>query len=117
MQVFTSLSMGRFDRVVGQVAARGGGPGGLGRPWTLPLAERVLMVAVYYRTNLTMRQLGPLFAVSAATVHRVVAEIGPYLALEPVAGRDREPSRFTNGRGRALWELWMIVGAYWDAPS
>lgn len=38
-----------------------------GRPWSLPLAERVLMVAVYYRTNLTMRQLGPLMALEPAS--------------------------------------------------
>lgn len=39
-----------------------------GRPWPLPLAERVLVVAVYHRTNLTMRQLGPLFGASSSTV-------------------------------------------------
>lgn len=35
------------------------------------LADRVL-VAVYYRTNLTMRQLAPLFGCSSATVCRVI---------------------------------------------
>lgn len=40
------------------------------RPWGLPLAERVLVVAVYSRTNLTMRQLGPLFGISSLTVCR-----------------------------------------------
>ncbi|GHB91384.1 hypothetical protein GCM10010306_103210 [Streptomyces umbrinus] len=39
-----------------------------GRPWPLPLAERVLVVAMHYRTNLTMRQLGLLFRVSSSTV-------------------------------------------------
>jgi hypothetical protein len=47
------------------------------------LAERVLLVAVYYRTNLTMRQLAPLFGVSPATVCRVIQRLGPMLALEP----------------------------------
>src|SRR5690606_36968951 len=56
---------------------------GWGRPWRLPLAERVLLVAVYYRTNLTMRQLAPLFGISPATVCRVIQRLGPMLALEP----------------------------------
>ncbi|MFF9002140.1 hypothetical protein ACF1GW_22530 [Streptomyces achromogenes] len=29
--------------------------GGWGQPWRLPPAERVLLVAVYYRTDLTNR--------------------------------------------------------------
>lgn len=32
-----------------------------GRPWALTLSDRVLLVAVYWRTNPTMRQIGPLF--------------------------------------------------------
>ncbi|KOU87458.1 transposase, partial [Streptomyces sp. XY593] len=59
--------MDRFVKLVKVVRERGGdGPGG-GRPWCLPLADRVLLVAVYYRTNLTMRQLAPLFGISPAT--------------------------------------------------
>src|SRR4051794_38310256 len=38
----------------------------------LDLADRVLLVAVYWRTNLTMRQLGPLFGISHSAVHRVL---------------------------------------------
>ncbi|TGZ18398.1 hypothetical protein DV517_33710 [Streptomyces sp. S816] len=53
----------------------------------VPLAERVLMVAVYYRTNLTMRQLGPLFCVPSSTVCRVIRRLGPLLALEPLSAR------------------------------
>jgi hypothetical protein len=34
----------------------------------LLLAERILMVAVYYGTNLTVRQLGRLFGVFSSTV-------------------------------------------------
>jgi hypothetical protein len=53
----------------------------------------VLVVAVYYRTNLTMRQLGPLFGVSSSTVCRVIQRLGPLLALElaprPAAAADR----------------------------
>ncbi|MYV96865.1 hypothetical protein GT354_00935 [Streptomyces sp. SID3343] len=35
------------------------------RKASLALEDRVLMAALYLRTNLTMRQLGPLFGVSA----------------------------------------------------
>lgn len=57
--------------------------------WRLPLAERVLLVAVYYRTDLTVRQLAPLLGVSPATVCRVIQRLGPLLALEPAcAGAD-----------------------------
>ncbi len=53
VETFTGLRMGRFEKLVKVVRERGGnGPGG-GRPWCLPLPDRVLLVAVYYRTNLT----------------------------------------------------------------
>ncbi|MFF3209177.1 transposase [Streptomyces sp. NPDC002886] len=83
VETFTGLRFERFAKLVKVVRERGGdGPGG-GRPWCLPLADRVLLVAVYYRTNLTMRQLAPLFGISPATVCRVINKLGPLLALEP----------------------------------
>lgn len=57
------------------------------------------MVAVYYRTNLTMRQLAPLFGVSPATVCRVIQRLGPVLAIEPV----RRPADATD-------RLWIVDG-------
>ncbi|GGW16310.1 transposase family protein [Streptomyces globisporus] len=83
VETFTGLRMGRFEKLVQAVRERGGnGPGG-GRPWCLPLADRALLVAVYYRTNLTMRQLAPLFGISPATVCRVIQRLRPLLAIEP----------------------------------
>lgn len=61
----------------------GNGPDGCW-PWCLPLPDRVLLVAVYYRTNLTMRELAQLFGISPATVCRVIQRLRPLLALEPV---------------------------------
>lgn len=58
--------------------------GGSGRPWALPPEDRVLLVATYWRTNLTMRQIGPLFGVSKSVADRVIDHIGPLLALAPV---------------------------------
>ncbi len=84
VETFTGLRVDQFGRLQVTVRERGGEEYGWGRPWRLPLAERVLLVAVYYRTNLTMRQLAPLFGVSPATACRVIQRLGPLLALEPV---------------------------------
>ncbi|MFD8737443.1 transposase family protein [Streptomyces sp. NPDC059618] len=93
VETFTGLRVTQFARLLKVVRERGGDGTLRGRPWSLPLAERVLMVAVYYRTKLTMRQLGPLFGVSSSSVCRVVRRLGPLLAIEPVArpaaGADR----------------------------
>src|SRR6266516_1442662 len=89
---FTGLSPRVFRRLVAQVARRSGprvADGGPGRQWCLPLADRVLLVATYYRTNLPMRQLGPLFGVKTAAVHRIVDRLGPYLALAATRRRHR----------------------------
>jgi hypothetical protein len=45
--------------------------------------DRVLLVATYYRTNLTMRQRAPLFEIKTAAVHRIIDRLGPFLALAP----------------------------------
>lgn len=66
VETFKGLRMTQFERLLKMVRERGGDGPRMGRPWCLPLAERVLVVAVYYRTNLTMRQLAPLFGVSSA---------------------------------------------------
>ncbi|MFJ6602205.1 transposase family protein [Streptomyces lydicus] len=99
VETFTGLRMRQFERLLKVVRERGGnGPGG-GRPWCLPLADRVLLVAVYYRTNLTMRQLAPLFGISSATVCRVIQRLRPLLALEAV-------SRPAD----AVERLWIVDG-------
>ncbi|GHA93856.1 hypothetical protein GCM10010330_54880 [Streptomyces tendae] len=59
----------------------------------------MLLVAAYYRTNLTMRQLAPLFGVSPATVCRVIQRLGPLLALE-LARTSQDP----------VERLWIVDG-------
>jgi hypothetical protein len=81
---FTGLNPGQFRKLVRLVAAGGGdaiADGRPGRQWALDLPDRVLLIAAYWRTNLTMRLLGPLFGVSHSTAHRVIDTIGPLLAL------------------------------------
>ncbi|WRZ37998.1 transposase family protein [Streptomyces sp. NBC_00151] len=99
VETFTGLRMRQFERLLKVVRERGGdGPGG-GRPWCLPLADRVLLVAVYYRTNLTMRQLAPLFGISPATVCRVIQRLRPLLAIEPA-----------SPPADAVERLWIVDG-------
>src|SRR3954452_17291919 len=48
-----------------------------GPPRALDPADRVLPVAVYRRTNLTLRRLGPLVGIAPSGVHRVLDTLGP----------------------------------------
>jgi hypothetical protein len=82
--VFTGLTVRQFDKLVRLVAARGGEQTGTGRRWGLSLADRVLLVAVYYRTNLTYRQIAVLFGISKSAAGRVVDHLAPLLALAPI---------------------------------
>jgi hypothetical protein len=55
---FTGLQPAQFHRLVRLIARRGGdtiADGRPGRPWALTLPDRILLMAVYWRTNLTMR--------------------------------------------------------------
>ncbi|MFD9444722.1 transposase family protein [Streptomyces sp. NPDC060006] len=99
VETFTGLRLRQFSRLLKTVRERGGNGTMQGRPWSLPLAERVLLVAVYYRTNLTMRQLGPLFGVSSSAVCRVIQRLGLLLAIEPA-------SRSADAADR----LWIVDG-------
>ena len=83
--VFTGLSVRQFGKLVGVVRDRGGEQTGTGRRWGLTLADRVLLVAVYYRTNLTLRQVAPLFGISKSAAGRVVDHLAPLLVLAPVS--------------------------------
>jgi hypothetical protein len=82
--VFTGLSVGQFQELVSIVAGRGGEQTGVGRRWGLSLADRVLLSAVYYRTNLTFRQIALLFGISKSAAHRVVEHVAPLLVLPSV---------------------------------
>jgi hypothetical protein len=64
----------------------------------LSLSDRVLLVAAYWRTNLTMRQIGPLFGISHSAAHRVIDTVGPLLALAPAVRRSLTRSRSWTAR-------------------
>ncbi|GGQ86191.1 hypothetical protein GCM10010250_66620 [Streptomyces althioticus] len=100
VETFTGLRVDQFGRLLKAVRERGGEGCGWGRPWRVPLAERVLLVAGCYRTNLTMRQLAPLFGVSPATVCRVIQRLGPLLAVSTMRVNALGSSSWTQLRGR-----------------
>jgi hypothetical protein len=79
---FTGLSLRCFTKLVSALRREGADAGRRGRPWSLPLEDRVLLVTAYWRTNLTMRQLAPLFGVSKSAADRVIDHLGPRLALQ-----------------------------------
>ncbi|MFJ5088755.1 transposase [Streptomyces sp. NPDC088674] len=80
---FTGLSPRAFGRLVTALRREGADSPGQRRPWKLSLEDRVLLVAAYWRTNLTMRQLAALFGVSKSAADRVIDDLGPRFALRP----------------------------------
>ncbi|MFE3518948.1 transposase [Streptomyces sp. NPDC059166] len=80
---FTGLSPRCFAKLVTLARRRTAEEPQRGRPWGLPLDDRVLLVAAYWRTNLTLRQLAPLFGVSKSAADRIINHLGPKLALQP----------------------------------
>ncbi|MFD9136663.1 transposase [Streptomyces bottropensis] len=79
---FTGLSSRQFGALLTTLRREGADPVRKGRPWSLPLEDRVLFVATYWRTNLTLRQLAPLFGVSKSAADRIVNHLGPALSLQ-----------------------------------
>jgi hypothetical protein len=79
---FSGLSSRQFGKLTTALRREGADPVRKGRPWILPLEDRVLLVTAYWRTNLTLRQLAPLFGISKSTADRIVDQLGPALALQ-----------------------------------
>ncbi|MEW9515035.1 transposase [Streptomyces bacillaris] len=57
---FAGLSPRCFGKLLTTLRRDGADGVHRGRPWNLPLEDRVLLVMAYWRTNLTLRQLAPL---------------------------------------------------------
>ena len=79
---FSGLSPHAFGKLSTMLRREGADRARPGRPWPLPLEGRVLLVTAYWRTNLTLRQLAPLFGISKSAADRIVAHTGPLLALK-----------------------------------
>ncbi|WP_331750016.1 transposase (plasmid) [Streptomyces longwoodensis] len=80
---FSGLSPRAFGKLVTVLRRQGADTVRKGRPWSLSLEDRALLVTAYWRTNLTMRQLAPLFGVSKSAADRIIDHLGPMLALHP----------------------------------
>ncbi|GHB80293.1 hypothetical protein GCM10010377_82710 [Streptomyces viridiviolaceus] len=80
---FSGLSRRRFDTLITALLRERADPVRKGRPWTLPREDRVLLFAAYWRTNLTLRQLAPLFGISKSAADRIIDHLGPSLGLQP----------------------------------
>jgi hypothetical protein len=79
---FTGLSPCWFGKLLTSLRREGADATRPGRPWPLPLEDCVLLVAAYWRTNLTLRQPAPLFGVSKSAADRIIDPLGPQLALK-----------------------------------
>ncbi|MEU2624280.1 transposase [Streptomyces sp. NPDC007157] len=80
---FTGLSPRCFGKLVAAVRREQAADRQRGRPWSLSLEDRILLVTAYWRTNLTMPQLAPLFGVSKSAADRIIDHLGPLLTLQP----------------------------------
>ncbi|GGN97823.1 hypothetical protein GCM10011610_64210 [Nocardia rhizosphaerihabitans] len=102
VELFSGLRPRTFARLITQLRREGADRPLRGRPWGLCFEDRVLLVATYLRTNLTMRQLAAVFGVSKSAAARVIDDVGPALALRPRA-------RFPRGAV-------SIVDGTWSRP-
>jgi hypothetical protein len=91
---FSGLSPRQSGKLVTALWREGADPMRKGRPWGLPLEDRVLL-APCWRTHLTLRQLAPLFGICKSAADRVIAHLGPSLALQPpqTIPQGRRPDR------------------------
>ncbi|MGY3061623.1 hypothetical protein ACVWZD_005921 [Streptomyces sp. TE3672] len=94
---YSGMNPEQFGKLVTML--RRGGPPLVrrGRPWSLSLEDRVLLVAAYWRTNLTLRQLAPLFGISKSAAGRIVSQLGPLLALRPRSRFRRDTVLIVDG--------------------
>ncbi|GHG24258.1 hypothetical protein GCM10017667_69870 [Streptomyces filamentosus] len=67
MTPFPGLRLRRFGKPLTTLRRLGADVVHQGRPWSLPREDRLLLVTAYWRTDLTLRQLAPLFDVSKST--------------------------------------------------
>jgi len=94
---FTGLHPRQFAQLIAALRYVGADPVRKGRPWSLSLEDRVLLVAAYWRTDLTLRRLAPLFGISKSAADRIVDHLGPHLALQPRARLRKQTVLLMNG--------------------
>ncbi|WP_413754969.1 transposase [Streptomyces sp. MMBL 11-3] len=96
IEPFVGLSPAQFNRLVALVRRRGSDVQ-RGRPWRLSLEDRVLLVATYWRTNLTLRQVAPLFGISKSAADRILDHLAPLLAISSARRRREDTVYIVDG--------------------
>jgi hypothetical protein len=81
--LFSGLTARQFAKLVRRLRSEGADPALNGRPWGLGFEDRVLLVAAYWRTTLTMRRIAALIGISKSAVDRIIDDLAPKLALRP----------------------------------
>ncbi|MEV0244911.1 transposase [Streptomyces sp. NPDC050674] len=94
---FAGMGPRQFGKLLTALRREGADAVRRGRPWSLPLEDRVLLIAAYWRTNLTLRQLAPLFGVSKSAAGRIIDRLAPSLALQPRKRFRRDPVLIVDG--------------------
>ena len=79
IHAFTGLSDAAFSELVARIWAVRPDNTPV-RPWSLSFPDRVLLVVMSLRTNLTERQIAWIFSTTDSTVDRVVHDVSPHLA-------------------------------------
>jgi hypothetical protein len=83
VELFSGLSARQFAKLVRQLRREGAEPPLKGRPWKLAFEDRVLLVAAYWRTNLTIRQIAALLGTSKVEVHNAAHAAYPPASSTP----------------------------------
>ena len=92
----TGLGAAQFAVVIDQVRAP---QRSRGRPWALPLDRRIAIACAALRTNLTVRELAAVYAISRSMAHRIVVDMTARLAgsLAATVDLDRRHSWIVDG--------------------
>ncbi|QIP83280.1 transposase [Streptomyces sp. Tu 2975] len=94
---FTGLSPRCFGKLLTALRREGADTVRRGRPWSLSFEDRVLLVTAYWRTNLTLRQLAPLFGISKSAAGRIIDHLAPALAHQRRKWFRRDTVLIVNG--------------------
>lgn len=86
VELFSGLRPTTFARLIAQLRREGADRPLRSRPWGLCFQDRVLLVATYWRTNLTMRQLAAVFGVSKSTAARMIEDLDQRWRYGPEPG-------------------------------
>lgn len=93
----TGLGPQQIEAIVDQL--RPTRPRSRGRPWAASLRRRVVVACASLRTNLTVRELAAVFAISRAQVHRILVDLVPRLGalFERTQHGDRRRTWIVDG--------------------